>query len=100
MIAGGGFATPGAEVEDLSAAGDNRGGLHMLARAAIFDRIDTAGIVGDHAANRRHIRAATGRRWKKQAPRAELLIQPLIDNAGLDTDLQVFLMDLNNRIHA
>ena len=71
----------------------------MIARPAVFDRIDAAGVIRHHPANCCHIGTAAGGWREKQAIGFELVIQIIVDNAGLNRDLKVLCVHGDNTVH-
>ena len=100
MVARGALPAPVPEPEQLAGTCDDGRRAHVVAGAAILDRVDAARVVRHHAADRRHVGAAAGGRGEEEAVRPELAVERRVDDARFDVDLEVLGPDGDHARHA
>jgi hypothetical protein len=96
VIACAGLLCAGAGADDFAAGGDHLQRQHVLAHRAVADRIGAAGPGRGHAAYRC---VGAGIDRKKQPGVADLIVELVAGDAGLDRDGQVFAVDAQHLVH-
>ncbi len=97
VVAGRGFAHPAAGADHPPVGERDGEAEHVVADGAVADRVGAGGAGRAHAADRA---LAAGIDREEQALVAQMLVQELAGDAGLDAAIHVGLVDLEDPGHA
>ncbi len=98
VVAGDALGRLSAQPYQLAGAGDQFQAEHVIARHAVLDAADPAGVRGDVAADRRPRRAGRIRRVP-EAVRGDRRPQVVVDDAGLDDGEPLGRVDAQDLVH-